>query len=279
MKTTSCSQIVFFCALGLIGLLFTLKSQAAPAPREIYLLIGQSNMAGRGPVAESDKQPIPGLWMFTEAGAWQPAADPLRYDKPKAAGVGPGISFGQELLKAKPDVEIGLVNRAFGGTAIAEWKKGGAPHKEASPEKGTPPTLYPLYKDAVKAVQAAVQQGGVLKGIIWHQGESDYRGRGFTKEAYAAALTELIANLRTDLNAPQVPFVMGELGEFLDQKTVPFAPVNEALHEVAAKVPKVGVASSEGLKTKGDNLHFDTPSQRLFGQRYAAEMLRLQKLP
>ena len=148
-----------------------------------------------------------------------------------------------------------------------------------SPEKGTPPTLYPLYKDAVKAVQAAVQQGGVLKGIIWHQGESDYRGRGFTKEAYAAALTELIANLRTDLNAPQVPFVMGELGEFLDQKTVPFAPVNEALHEVAAKVPKVGVASSEGLKTKGDNLHFDTPSQRLFGQRYAAEMLRLQKLP
>jgi len=280
MKTISCSPFLFFCiGVTLVGLLMARTSKAASAPREIYLLIGQSNMAGRGPLTESDKQPIPGVWKWTEAGAWEPAADPLRYDKPKAAGVGPGISFGQVIAKAHPGVEIGLVNRAFGGTAIAEWKKGAKPHKELSPDKTLPPTEYALYKDAVEAAKAAMQQGGVLKGILWHQGESDYRNKNFTKEGYVAALTELIANLRADLNAPNVPVVLGELGDYLDQTQAPFASINEALKEVATKVPKVGVVSSQGLVNKGDHLHFDTPSQRLFGQRYAAEMLRLQVQP
>jgi len=266
------------CAVSLC-LLAASTARAEPPVREIYLLIGQSNMAGRGKPSDADKQPIPGLWVFTEAGEWKPAADPLRYDKPTAAGVGPGISFGQAIQKARPGVEVGLVNRAFGGTAIAEWKKGAGPHREAASDKVSPPSEYHLYQDAVAAAKSAAQQGGVIKGILWHQGESDYRNRKFTKEAYAAALTELIANLRTDLNAPELPVVLGELGGYLDQKDAPFAPVNEALKEVATKVPKVGLASSEGLKDKGDHLHFDVPSQRLLGQRYAAEMLRLQTRP
>jgi len=280
MKMISYSPSLIIClGITLVGLLMARVSKAASAPREIYLLIGQSNMAGRGPLLESDKQPIPGIWKWTEAGVWEPASDPLRNDKPKAGGVGPGVSFGQAMAKAHPGVEIGLVNRAFGGTAIAEWKKGAHPHKEPAPDKTMPPLEYALYKDAVEAAKAAMQQGGVLKGILWHQGESDYRNKNFTKEGYVAALTELIANLRAELNASNVPVVLGELGDYLDQTQAPFAPVNEALKEVATKVPKVGVASAQGLVNKGDHLHFDTPSQRLFGQRYAAEMLRLQTQP
>ncbi|MEI8309941.1 MAG: sialate O-acetylesterase [Verrucomicrobiota bacterium] len=240
-------------------LLMASPANAEPAARKIYLLIGQSNMAGRGVVEESDRQTDPRIWMFTESGEWKPAEEPIRYDKPAHAGVGPGLAFGRAMAKALPGAEIGLVNRAFGGTSIAQWKKGGQ-----------------LYNDAVSAAKAAAAQG-TIKGILWHQGESDYKK--LVKEFYKAALVELIANLRKELGAPELPVVLGELGPYLQPADPSPQVVNDVLHEISKEIPKVGVASSEGLKDKGDKLHFDTASQRIFGQRYAEEMLRLQALP
>src|SRR5687767_14018933 len=50
----------------------------------LYLLIGQSNMAGRGAVEEADKKPLPRVFMFTKEKAWAPAVDPQHFDKPIA---------------------------------------------------------------------------------------------------------------------------------------------------------------------------------------------------
>ena len=88
-------------------------------------------------------------------------------------------------------------------------------------------------------------------------------------------------SLRADLVAGEVPLVVGQLGEFLPNPThrgkYGFSKlVNEQLTALPGRVPSSAVAESAGLTAKGDNLHFDTPSLREFGLRYAAAMQRLQ---
>src|SRR5260370_9485413 len=100
---------------------FLLKGQ----PHDIFLLIGQSNMAGRGVVEEQDRQPIPRVFMLNKAMEWGPAMDPVHFDKPDIAGVGLPRSFGNLLAPADPNASIGLVPAAFGGTSLEEWKAGG----------------------------------------------------------------------------------------------------------------------------------------------------------
>ncbi|MDB6056998.1 MAG: axeA, partial [Verrucomicrobiales bacterium] len=60
-------------------------------------------------------------------------------------------------------------------------------------------------------------------------------------------------------------------------KPVPLSKVvNAALNELANNLPITGCASANCLKDKGDELHFDAPSQREFGKRYAEIMSALQ---
>src|ERR1700722_12544886 len=92
--------------------------------KQLFLLIGQSNMAGRGVVEEQDKEIIPGVFMLNKEMAWVPAIDPLHFDKPAVAGVGLGRTFAKTLQWASPGAPIGLIPAAFGGTSLDEWKPG-----------------------------------------------------------------------------------------------------------------------------------------------------------
>ena len=85
----------------------------------------------------------------------------------------------------------------------------------------------------------------------------------------------MIVDLRADLDEPELPFVMGELGEFLKRPGV--STVNSALHEIAKEVPATAVATSKGLPAKSDQVHFNAKAEREFGKRYAEQMQRLQK--
>ena len=89
----------------------------------IFLLVGQSNMAGRGIVAEQDKKPHPRVLMLNKAGAWVPAVDPMHFDK-SAAGVGLGRTFGILVADARPDNTVGLIPCAVGGSPIDAWQPG-----------------------------------------------------------------------------------------------------------------------------------------------------------
>ena len=56
---------------------------SVPAVREqfhLYLLVGQSNMAGRGTVEQQDTAPHPRVLMLSKAEQWVPAADPMHFD-------------------------------------------------------------------------------------------------------------------------------------------------------------------------------------------------------
>src|SRR5688500_16990950 len=78
-----------------------------PTPAfHVYLLIGQSNMAGRGLIEEVDKVPHPRVLMLNKQNAWVPAVDPLHFDK-SVAGVGLGSTFGRVMAEAEPEVTIG----------------------------------------------------------------------------------------------------------------------------------------------------------------------------
>jgi hypothetical protein len=224
-------------------------------PFRLYLLIGQSNMAGRGAIGESDRVPHPRVFTFTRTNTWAPAIDPLHFDKPTIAGVGLGSAFGRAMADAHPGVGIGLIPCAVGGTPLSRWMKDGD-----------------LYQQALARARVALKDG-TLAGILWHQGESD-SGTEATARNYGERLAQMVADLRNDLGAGDVPFVAGKLGEFLKRESKEGKPnfwpvVNEQLAALPARVPKSAVVESSGLKHKGDDVHFDSPSLREFGRRYA----------
>lgn len=125
-----------------------------------------------------------------------------------------------------------------------------------------------------------MKNGAALSGILWHQGESE-AGRQVSAESYHTRLSRLIADLRSDLNAPRVPFIAGQLGEFLYTRTGNVSPgartINNALARLPETVPLSGCALSRGLNHKGDALHFDAAAARELGRRYAAIYLRLTR--
>ncbi len=253
--------------LSLLAPFARAQSSALPAKEKfhLFLLVGQSNMAGRGVVAPSENTPHPRVLMLTQAGAWVPAVDPLHFDKPAAAGVGLGRSFAQAVAEATPGVIIGLIPCAVGGSPIAAWQPGFLYQ----------PTQSHPWDDAIRRAKLALQSG-TLKGILWHQGESDSNREG--APLHAAKLHDLIARLRVELAAPTVPFIAGQLGQFAGSPWNEFkTQVDQAHRALPAKVPHTAFVSSDGLKDKGDKTHFDSDANREFGKRYAEAYLQLDR--
>jgi hypothetical protein len=215
--------------------------------RDVFLLAGQSNMAGRGVVEPADKQPWPGISVFTKAKAWAPAVDPLHFDKPDIAGVGLGRTFAAKVQKHSDIKEIGLIPAAMGGSSLQEWSPGG-----------------PLFTNAVERTKAA---GGRLRGILWHQGEAD--AVAGLESTYAERWMVVMNALREAVG--DVPVVVGELGRFNPK----YAAVSEQLASLVVRYPRVGFVSAGGLKAKADGVHFDAPSLKEFGRRYAHAWLML----
>jgi len=237
--------------------------QAKLPPKEkfhVYLLMGQSNMAGRGRMTEADRQPVARVWKLDKENRWVPASHPLHFDKPQIAGVGLGIDFAKRMCRADRTVHIGLVPCAFGGTPLSRWSKGGD-----------------LYETAVARAKIA-SADGTLRGVLWHQGESD-SGKPETADTYGDRLAKMIADLRADLESPRLPFVAGRLGEFYvgSGRSAHAKTVDAALRDLPNRVENTGCASAKGLDHKGDVVHFSADAIREFGKRYAAEMTRLTK--
>ena len=92
-------------------------SSTAP-PLHLYILMGQSNMAGRGTVEAIDSQPHPRVFALKSNNEWGPATEPLHWDKPERIGVGPGYAFGRAMAEQDPSVQIGLIPAAVGGSSI-----------------------------------------------------------------------------------------------------------------------------------------------------------------
>lgn len=250
--------------LALPAALYSDEPPALPrkADFHLYLLLGQSNMAGRGTLEEQDRTPHSRVFMLSKEGQWVKAVDPLHFDK-LAAGVGLGKTFGQILADANPEVTIGLIPCAVGGSPIDAWRPG---------EFYAPTNSHP-WDDAMLRATIALQ-AGELKGILWHQGESD--AKPGLAEAYASKLDDLISRLRKQLNAPNLPFIAGQMGRFEDQPWDDAHMLVDSSHrELPQRVEQTAFVVANGLKHKGDKVHFDAASYRELGKRYATAYLQL----
>lgn len=229
----------------------------------LFLLVGQSNMAGRGEVTPGDREPHPRVVMLNPDGVWVPAVDPMHADKPDVVGVGLGRTFGITVAKAMPGVIIGLIPAAVGGSPIDVW------HPGAFYE----PTRSHPWDDAIRRARQAMSSG-TLEGVLWHQGESDATPE--LAPAYEGKLYDLIARFRSELQVPDVPVILGQLGRFPDRPwDAHRTRVDEAHRAVARSVPHVAYVSAEGLAHQGDGLHFDADAYRELGTRYAQAWLTL----
>ena len=217
------------------------------SPDLIFLLIGQSNMAGRAHLIEGDDKPISGVVMLDDKGQWIPATNPLNRfatnrKKISMQRIGPGAGFAHRMHKAFPDKTIGLVINARGGTSINLWKKGDE-----------------LYDNALKRVNAVPDIQ--IDGVLWHQGEADRND-----QEYLAKLKSLVGTLRKDLDHATLPFVAGEVyGK---------GHVNKIFGAISETIPHTAAAKAADLKVF-DGVHFDRESQLTLGTRYAEAMLKL----
>lgn len=236
-------------AACLVSLFASISS--AGEPDLVFLLIGQSNMAGRAPLEEADKTPIEGVMLLNAEGKWEAAVNPLnRYATDRKVlsmqQLGPGDGFARTLHKELPDQSIGLIVNARGGSNIDLWKPG--------------QTLYDHTLQRIRKLETKPK----FAGVIWHQGESNAND-----PEYLNKLEELVNNLRKDLENPDLPFVAGEVHKDL--------PVNGLMKQLPQKLQGTAVVSADKLTVLGDNVHFDRAGQKELGRRYAAAWLKLKK--
>ncbi len=227
-----------------------------PSRFHLFLLAGQSNMAGRGKVEASDLDPHPRVLMLDKEGQWVPAIDPLHFDKPRVVGVGLGKTFGIDYADANPGVTVGLIPCAVGGSPIASWQPGGYHSQTKS---------HP-YDDAVNRTLIAMKSG-TLQGILWHQGESD--AKPAASEAYEQELHALVTRFRREFDSPHVPFIVGQLGQFKERPWNDDRRRVDAAHQALPKqVRRTGFVDSSGLTHRGDVTHFNAASYRELGHRF-----------
>ncbi len=216
-----------------------------------FLMIGQSNMAGRGFL--NDVVPIhdEGIKMLRN-GRWQVMAEPINYDRP-FSGVGPAASFAQAWRKLNPDEEIGLIPCADGGSSLNEWMPGGA-----------------LFDHAIMQAKLA-QRISKIDGILWHQGETDCPDECVA--VYEDKLEHILAALRAELSLHSIPLLIGGLGDYLPDCAAhdyySNAPrLTEHLKHFAVTHENCYFVTAAKLSCNPDMLHFNARSQRIFGFRY-----------
>lgn len=249
---------------GALLIFSSVYSQSPPDKMDLYLLIGQSNMAGRGKVDPASNGEREGIWVIQADNQWKKAKDPVHYDKPAVTGVGPGMSFAEKIREINPEKAIGLIPCAVGGSRIDDWAPG---------QKHEQTGIY-AYDAMLERVENA-KKNGKIKGILWHQGEGD---SGPERSAvYDKKLKAFFKKLRKDIGAKKVPIIIGTLGDFYVKKNPAAAAINQVIEAFPLENKRVYAVSSSGLTDLGDGTHFDAASARELGRRYAERFLGVSK--
>lgn len=216
-----------------------------------FLMLGQSNMAGRGFIDE-----VPPIYneriQMLRNGQWQMMTEPINYDRP-VSGVSLAGSFADAWCRENQEDTIGLIPCAEGGSSLDDW----AIDKV-------------LFKHAISEAKFAMQTSELV-GILWHQGESDSFNGNY--KVYYEKLLVIIETLRKELNTPDIPLIIGGLPDFLGKEgfgknCTEYALVNKELEKFAFEQDNCYFVTAVGLTSNPDGIHIDAVSQRKFGLRY-----------
>lgn len=239
-------------------------NKRARAAMDSVLLIGQSNMAGRGIIGSVEPIPPRGMLFMLRNGRWQPMSEPINPDRQvfaeKETDFRSGISLAASFADSYASTygrRVGLIPCAEGGSAVSEWQPGGV-----------------LLDHAAMQAELA-QRSSHIVGILWHQGESDSKTiadvRAY-KERFFTMLDALTARLGLD---ERTPVILGEVCEALRGRWPYVCEMNETLREIASVRANLGIASAAGLTLSPDGIHFSGPSYRELGRRYFTEFDRI----
>ncbi len=227
----------------------------------VFVMAGQSNMSGRGLVEPSDTVSHPRILTVTPENQWVYAKEPLHLHESRMTGLDCGLAFGRELLKHVGDsVHIALIPCAVGGSSIGQWL-GDSLHRSIY--------LRTSFESKVKFAQAY----GEIKGILWHQGENDAR---FARtDTYENSLIKLVRFFRSYVGNDTLPVIAGELGlnKLSPENQQQRDSINEILWNRANEDRYVEVVRTRDLTTH-DHYHFDSPSLRVLGRRYAEQFIK-----
>jgi hypothetical protein len=226
----------------------------------VFIMAGQSNMAGRGIVEPQDTVPDKRILSIDKDGQIIIAKEPLHFYEPERTGLDCGLSFAKTLIAKIPDnVSILIIPTAVGGSSIRQWL-GDSVYRDVK-----------LFSNFLAKIEIA-KQIGIIKGILWHQGESDANEKDIPLHKQRLAL--LFSKFRTAAGNNDLPVLLGELGSF-SENPANFNLINKAIHEYAAEDKNSRVISTKDLKDKGDHLHFNSKGQRIMGERFAKAYLKM----
>ena len=282
---------ILFWLLGGI-LLCPMLANAAPNPNfHIYIAYGQSNMAGNGEIVPAEDQatdPKNFLMIAShnanarqrsgsttqsiETGKWYPAIPPMVHP---TENLSPADYFGRAMVDSLPGVTVGIIPVAIGAVAIKAFDKDQYKAYFSSAEsyiqnwaRDYDSNPYQRIVDLGKKAKEV----GVIKGFIFHQGESDDTGGEWQNTVYKT-YKDIVDALELDEN--EVAFVAGEL---LQEGNNCCGSKNGGIAQLKNKFKKFGLASSKGLQGNGkDPYHFGRAGVIELGKRYCSEMLKLIK--
>jgi len=227
----------------------------------IFIIAGQSNMAGRGFVEPIYTLLSNRILTINKDNNWIYAKEPLHFYEPSLTGLDCGLSFAKTLIDSFPEnITIGILPCAVGGSSIEHWIGD-------STFRGV--QLFTNFKNKVDYVK----QYGLIKGILWHQGESNAKSGLIS--TYQNNLDELFLKFRTYVKNDSLPILIGELGSFAipEEKQNRWDSINLIINKYATNEKFISVINTNDLKNKGDNLHFNSKSQRIMGERFAKKYL------
>ncbi|CAA7019142.1 unnamed protein product [Microthlaspi erraticum] len=251
----------FFFIITFIQCPPQIQSQTIPRNISIFIMAGQSNMAGRGGVYNNtatnttvwdgvippECRSNPSIFRLTAKLEWEVAKEPLHVDIDvnKINGVGPGMSFANRVVNRFS--QVGLVPCSIGGTKLRQWQKGEF-----------------LYEEMVRrAKAAAVASGGSYRAVLWYQGESDTVDM-VDALVYKKRLVKFFNDLRSDLQLPNLPIIQVAIATGAGPH---LGAVRKAQLETGLE--NVHCVDAMGLPLEPDGLHLTTSAQVRLGHMMA----------
>ena len=232
-----------------------------PFPLKIYLIGGQSNGDGRGSISALSPEMSAKIGIPTyHRDGWKHLQPGLDHMSDQMHGV--EISFGREMAELLPGENVAVIKYAYSSTDLAnDW----------NPETGS---HYETFMNTIEAALAALPEEYVpeIEGMLWIQGESDSTDLA-EANAYETNLNDFIATLRTELDSPDMAFVMSELADI--PRWTYGDTVRAAEAAVAAGDSLTSLVAVDDLPFNTDGYHYSSAGLITLGERMAQEMVAL----
>lgn len=280
-------------------MIFTSSLVTAQDAVDVYILSGQSNMAGSGSksqLPEQWKATLPSIQYFD--GKEFVDFDPMSLNLNGGGRFGPEVGFAGTMASLHPSKKIYVVKFALSGQPLhagfngAKWMgeepgpNRGTFYPGTSPEDPNMGNHYKRLKDQFTKAFAALKEAGLnpqLKGIAWMQGEADAK-QEVSATKYDQSIALLKSRIEEDCQSGPVPFAMGQVLPHIPwmERFTHRAEIRQAQEDADMRSESeraiLGVwnVPTDGMPLLADTVHYDTTGQLMLGTSFALGVLEAQ---